>query len=307
MAALLVTWLASYATSQSLVRAFSSTSPPSSGGGRRRGRGGSKGDRSRELVQKLKEAANAEDLFRLLDERDVDTFAVTTAMGKLRRFGKSKEALQLFKRSKARGIALNVFTYTAAIAACGRNWKGALALFDELQERGLEPNIVTYSALISACEKGGQWDKAMEVFHELRSKGLAPNARSYNALISGAETSGRFDEARAFLFEAIAGGCYASLEASEDYLDLGDLKPAVARTALRATLDDDDALLEGDFVVVVAGDAAQAIVALLADEYPRLHCAQDSKNPARLVLTSLPPAIDDDSSSELQQTTTRSA
>mmetsp|Transcript_18737 Transcript_18737/g.60527 ORF Transcript_18737/g.60527 Transcript_18737/m.60527 type:complete len:114 (-) Transcript_18737:60-401(-) len=81
-------------------------------------RGGS-ANPSTELVRKLKQARDAKEVFGFLDDfyEDINSFVIATAMGKLRRFGKSREALHVFQRSKARGIALNVVVYNAAISA----------------------------------------------------------------------------------------------------------------------------------------------------------------------------------------------
>mmetsp|Transcript_25992 Transcript_25992/g.84139 ORF Transcript_25992/g.84139 Transcript_25992/m.84139 type:complete len:242 (-) Transcript_25992:55-780(-) len=125
--------------------------------------------RSMEIVKRLKESRSRDEVAELLRAHDsvLDMWIVTTAMGRLRRFGEAQEALRLFDRSKARGIALNVFGYNAAISACGRNWRRALDLLDELKERGFDPDIITYNALISACASAGEWQKALALWDEL--------------------------------------------------------------------------------------------------------------------------------------------
>ena len=129
-------------------------------------------DASRALVQKLKRATTASEVAVLLNDTQdlLNPFVVSTAMSKLRRFGKPHEALAFFDRTIAHGVEQDVFTFNAAISASGtlRNWRKALGLFDDLKQRGLEPDIITYTAMISACEKGGQWKKAFDLFDECK-------------------------------------------------------------------------------------------------------------------------------------------
>ena len=146
---------------------------------------------SKALVQKLKQATTATEVTKLLNVTDViNAFVVSTGMNKLRRLGKYRDALVVFEKAKAGGVALNTFTFNAAISACakGGEWQKALDLVDELkQQRGLEPDVITYTAAISACAKGGQWLTALELLDELKHRGLEPNIITYSAAISACE------------------------------------------------------------------------------------------------------------------------
>ena len=144
---------------------------------------------AKELVQSIKKAKGATDVSRLVTENDelLNAFVVTAAMSKLRRFGRSQEALDLFENAKERGITdSSVSTYNAAISAC-RDWQKALEIFDDLMGRDLEPTMYTYNAMISACAKARQWQKAVELFDDLTDRGLEPDIITYSALISACE------------------------------------------------------------------------------------------------------------------------
>ena len=190
---------------------------------------------SKDLTFAVKRAKHAGRISTLLKENEdaIDLFVVTTAMSKLKKWGKAKDALKifndatkkgvvhdavtfnsaisasaslsdwkqsfdLFQAMEDRGLEPDIITYTALISACNRagEWQKALDLMDDMKQTGgLTLDIITYSALIAACEKGGQWEKALELFDEMKWNGLEPNIVTYSSLISACVRGGQVDRA----------------------------------------------------------------------------------------------------------------
>ena len=77
---------------------------------------------------------------------------------------------------------------TAAHSAAGgavsaRNEARALALMREMRARDLAPNVITYSAAISACEKAARWKSALALLVVMRRTRVLPDEHSFNGAI----------------------------------------------------------------------------------------------------------------------------
>jgi len=249
------------------------------------------------------------ELFDELQRRGLEPEIITynAMISNCEKGGQWEKALELFDELQQRGLKPDVITYNALISACendgGGQWEQAFELFGDLKRRGLEPTVITYNAMISACEKGGQWDKALELFEELQQRGLEPTLVTYDAMISASETTGHLKEACLMFLEAYERQYYPQL-LTRGLLDLHDLSAAVARTAVRAALEDllrspderkihllpsrrDFGIITGRGNRSVDGEpiVRQAILALLREEYAQLHCVEAPENPGRLVLS----------------------
>ena len=105
-------------------------------------------------------------------------------------------ALGLIKRMESEGVALDKFTYSSAINACGAagRWEEAVDLIQAMKEdgnRGNRPNKVTYTSAIVACGNSGQWDAAFDLFNEMKQDGIQPDLVAYNALVAAGMNGNR--------------------------------------------------------------------------------------------------------------------
>ncbi|KAL1542868.1 pentatricopeptide repeat-containing protein-like protein [Salvia divinorum] len=87
------------------------------------------------------------------DTDQVDVGACNAYIAGLTRHGLFDKALLVFKEHRARGMELNVVSWTSVIACCSQHGKDieALELFREMQAAGVKPNAVTIPCLLPAC------------------------------------------------------------------------------------------------------------------------------------------------------------
>ncbi|CAK0902754.1 unnamed protein product, partial [Prorocentrum cordatum] len=86
---------------------------------------------------------------------------------------------------RRRGVAPDLYTYTALVAACGEGqWQLAVGLLAELQGNDLAPNAVAHGALCGALEKSHQWQRALSV---LFSGALRPTVVTFGAAMGACE------------------------------------------------------------------------------------------------------------------------
>jgi pentatricopeptide repeat protein len=77
-----------------------------------------------------------------------------------------------------------VYAYNAAISACEKcgKWKRALALLKEMAARGVALNVVSYSAAIETLYAGHQHDDCCRLYREATAGGLFESVRQGNKL-----------------------------------------------------------------------------------------------------------------------------
>lgn len=116
-------------------------------------------------------------------------------------------------RAPTSSIKPNIFTYNAAIRACGEgmNLDGAFDLLRQMKEDGLEPTIVTYGSLMTACERVGNVDAASKVFRMVKEQSeeddeIRVNEIIYGAAISCCRKGGQSERALLLLRKMISDG-----------------------------------------------------------------------------------------------------
>ena len=101
-------------------------------------------------------------------------------------FDEATEAVKVFQRAVAEGVAPSVFLYNAVIGKLGkaRRIDDCLRYFGEMQNLGMRPSSVTYGTLVNALCRTSEESFAVEMFDEMES---APNYRPrpapYNSII----------------------------------------------------------------------------------------------------------------------------
>jgi pentatricopeptide repeat protein len=96
------------------------------------------------------------------------------------------EAVKIFQRAVAEGVAPSVFLYNAVIGKLGkaRRIDDCLRYFAEMQNLGMRPSSVTYGTLVNALCRTSEESFAVEMFDEMEA---APNYRPrpapYNSII----------------------------------------------------------------------------------------------------------------------------
>jgi pentatricopeptide repeat protein len=156
--------------------------------------------------------ARAVDIFDDLPNPNVECYTtLAKALGALRR---PEAAVKLLAEMRARGVAPNVRTYNAVIAACFRGGGGwsqslsadrALALFAEMQVAGIEPNVVTWNTLIDwhARQRKGADRLAgtAKAFAEMKVAGVQPNTVTYTTMMKSYASSGAINKAEGIFVE----------------------------------------------------------------------------------------------------------
>eukprot|EP00953_Heterococcus_sp_UTEX-ZZ885_P021065 11765-Heterococcus_DN1.PRE.1 len=96
--------------------------------------------------------------------------SLTEHLGKLGRQGYWQDALRALEAAEAQGQVIDVYNFSAAIAALVRckQPNRAVQLSPLMQQRGVQPNVFTYTALIDAHSKSGQWQTALELLNEMK-------------------------------------------------------------------------------------------------------------------------------------------
>ncbi|CAI5992987.1 unnamed protein product [Closterium sp. NIES-65] len=100
--------------------------------------------------------------------------------------------------------------YNALMNACGSTgqWQQALVMFDRMQADGVAPDIVSYNTLLTALKNGQQFRHALSLFSRLRAgsfPGARPDQISHNIALCCHARLGEFDEVLG-MFERMKGG-----------------------------------------------------------------------------------------------------
>ena len=144
-----------------------------------------------------------------------DVVSATAAIGALTRRGRHRDALAMFSRVLADGVAPNEFTFGTVLrsATALRAPRVGAQLHACATKLGLCSNVFVGSALLDHYAKMGAMREAQGALEDTRE----PNVVSYTALIAGLLKNGMFNEAdRLFRrmpernlisWNAMIGGC----------------------------------------------------------------------------------------------------
>jgi pentatricopeptide repeat protein len=126
-----------------------------------------------------------QDLLEMGAAPSANTFGIyiTTLEGT---FDEATEAVKIFQRALAEGVAPSVFLYNAVIGKLGkaRRIDDCLRYFGDMEGRGIRPSSVTYGTLVNALCRTSEERFAVDMFDEMEA---APNYRPrpapYNSII----------------------------------------------------------------------------------------------------------------------------
>mmetsp|Transcript_61739 Transcript_61739/g.127995 ORF Transcript_61739/g.127995 Transcript_61739/m.127995 type:complete len:298 (+) Transcript_61739:1-894(+) len=162
-----------------------------------------KGVRSKQaLIANLEDpscpASKARWSIRLMLERSyfITSWEYVCAMKKMTEVKCSNEALELWRRMRAKGLEETPATYTAAIVAyntMGKWWK-AVETLDEMMEHNMAPLRIGAEHALMACEQGAKWEKALNLLDQLWEYSIVPNEDNYMPAIRACENAGMFEE-----------------------------------------------------------------------------------------------------------------
>uniref|UniRef100_A0A2P2J450 Pentatricopeptide repeat-containing protein At4g38150 isoform X1 n=1 Tax=Rhizophora mucronata TaxID=61149 RepID=A0A2P2J450_RHIMU len=148
--------------------------------------------------------------------------------------GLTHEALELFSQIKDKGHMPDVVGHTAVIEAYAKAGRGqskeALRVFLRMLASGVAPNAYTYTVLIKGLAKDGKLSDAMKYLVEMMGKGMQPNARTYTAVFEAFAREQKVDEAKEFLQQLKATGFVPDEKAVREALS--DKRGQVFRTVI---------------------------------------------------------------------------
>eukprot|EP00760_Papus_ankaliazontas_P024370 PhM_4_TR2269/c0_g1_i1/m.76851 len=134
---------------------------------------------------------------------------------------------------------LNAYVSTSVVNACGQQgqWDRAIMVLKELSAKGVEVNVFTYTSAINGCVRaGGKWDTAFMLYNDMTSRSIRPSSIALHTLLSACTTSQNKEAAlevfavmRAHGFpitrytkECMASiGCDLCVEESEPFIEEG--------------------------------------------------------------------------------------
>jgi pentatricopeptide repeat domain-containing protein 1 len=117
-----------------------------------------------------------------------------------------EDAFRILGGMKSAGVAGDIVTYSALIAACDTKngmdlYAKGVALLQEMKDEGVRPSARTYTPLISMCGKRGLVDDAFVFFDEMKASGVVLDTNSYNAIISACTRNRKMESANDMLAE----------------------------------------------------------------------------------------------------------
>lgn len=118
-----------------------------------------------------------------------DVVAHTAVIEAYTNAGQGKEALRVFVRMLASGVAPNAYTYAVLIkglAAADGNAKllgDAQKYLMEMMGKGMRPNAGTYTAVFEAFVREQKVDEARELLQQMKVKGFVPNEKAVREVL----------------------------------------------------------------------------------------------------------------------------
>ena len=159
---------------------------------------------------------------------------------------------------RASDVIPNVYSFNAAISACGKagQWERATSLLDDMFATNVTPDVYSFSAAIQACAAGRQPAVALRIF-EAADSAVELNRVTTNAVL---DAICAFDPTRAreLWRRGIEQGLYPVVERAEGrmpMLDLHDHSEGAAETAVRWWLEERVPALmpPADKLVIITG------------------------------------------------------
>lgn len=151
-------------------------------------------------------------------ELKMTDFMYHSCMSALGKYGRWREALNIFRNMRANGVEPTAFSVACALNACAKagEWEPALRLLEEKQEE-IELNVVCYNAAITACGIGRQPERALRLLRDMPKLGIVPDIYNYNVVVRAFGQNGQWEEAIGLLREAESTGiavddiCYCAV------------------------------------------------------------------------------------------------
>ncbi|KAK3441373.1 pentatricopeptide repeat-containing protein At4g38150 [Eucalyptus grandis] len=157
-------------------------------------------------VEEPEDPKNLQEVFHKMRSEGLTDYAVKM-FDALSKDGRTHEALELFGQIKDKGHMPDVVAHTAVIEAycnAGGQSKEALKVFMRMLASGVAPNAYTYAVLVKGLADDGRLADAKKYVIEMMSKGMMPPAATYAAVFEAFAKDGKEEEAREFL-EAMKG------------------------------------------------------------------------------------------------------
>ncbi|CAM9172475.1 unnamed protein product [Scytosiphon promiscuus] len=124
-------------------------------------------------------------------------------------------------KGRAAGPPPDRYSFSSAIAACGRGgqWSLAVGLLSAMRRKGIAPGVVAFNAAISACGAAGQWERAVGLLRDMEAEAgekkdgdarggggagsgfSGPDRVSFNAAINACSNAGEWQQAVSLLEE----------------------------------------------------------------------------------------------------------
>ncbi|KAI3417460.1 uncharacterized protein J3R85_014414 [Psidium guajava] len=130
----------------------------------------------------------ARHVFEEMEERDV--FAFTSLISCLANHGRSKDAVELFRRMLTEGVTPNEVTFICVLSACSRMGMAdhGLEIFRSMsKEYGIEPGVQHYGCLVDLLGRVGMLEEAKQV---VRGMPMEPDSYVLGALLNGCRVHG---------------------------------------------------------------------------------------------------------------------
>ncbi|KAJ4850280.1 hypothetical protein Tsubulata_038921 [Turnera subulata] len=160
----------------------------------------------------VEEPQDPKDLQRIFHDMRAEGGLVNNAVkmfDALSKDGLTHEALELFRQIKDKGHMPDVVAHTAVVeayATAGHS-KEALKVFLRMLASGVAPNAYTYSVLIKGLAADGKLlGEAKKYVMEMIGKGMRPNAGTYTAVFEAFVREEKVEEGREFLVKMKENG-----------------------------------------------------------------------------------------------------
>ncbi|KAB1214957.1 hypothetical protein CJ030_MR5G009953 [Morella rubra] len=115
-----------------------------------------------------------------------DVVAHTAVIEAYANAGQPKEALRVYLRMLASGVAPNAYTYTVLIQGLAADAKcigDAKKYVMEMMGKGMRPNASTCTAVFEALIQEQKLDEARELLEQMKNKGFVPDEKAVRELL----------------------------------------------------------------------------------------------------------------------------
>ncbi|PON69541.1 Tetratricopeptide-like helical domain containing protein [Parasponia andersonii] len=116
-----------------------------------------------------------------------DVVAHTAVVEAYANAGQTKEALKVFLRMLAAGVAPNAYTYSVLVKGLAADPKflgDAKKYVMEMMAKGMKPNAGTYAAVFEAFAREEKEEEAREFLEQMRDRGFVPDEKAVREVLS---------------------------------------------------------------------------------------------------------------------------